>query len=61
MGWDSPIATHYGISGIPTAILVDKEGKVISLRARGPELERLLEEQLGAVTVADTPPVAAPN
>ena len=28
-------------------ILVDKEGKVVSTRARGPELGRLLEELLG--------------
>ncbi|MGB7329276.1 MAG: TlpA disulfide reductase family protein [Rubripirellula sp.] len=48
MGWDNPVATYYGISGIPTAILVDKEGKVVSMRARGKELDRLLEEQLGA-------------
>lgn len=48
-GWDNPLATHYGISGIPTAILVDKEGKVISMRARGQELNRLLVEHLGPV------------
>lgn len=48
-GWDNPLATHYGITGIPTAILVDKEGKVISMRARGQELNRLLEEQLGPI------------
>ncbi len=48
-GWDHPIATYYGVMGIPTVILVDKQGKVISLNARGPELGRLLEEQLGAV------------
>ncbi len=46
-GWDNPLATHYGISGIPTAILVDQEGKVVSLRARGKELDRLLAEMLG--------------
>ena len=46
--WDSnPVATHYGIMGIPTVILVDKEGKVVSTRARGPELGRLLAELLG--------------
>lgn len=33
--------------GIPTVILVDKEGKVVSTRARGEELVRLLAEQLG--------------
>lgn len=47
MGWDHPIASQYGVMGIPTAILVDQKGKVVSLRARGAELDRLLEELLG--------------
>ena len=38
---------HYGITGIPMAILVDKEGKVVSLTARGPELSAQLEQLLG--------------
>ena len=46
-GWNNPLATYYGVNGIPTAILVDKEGKVVSMSARGPELERLLAEMLG--------------
>lgn len=46
-GWDHPIAAYYGIMGIPTVILVDKEGKVVSLNARGPELGRQLKELLG--------------
>ena len=46
-GWNHPLAVHYGISGIPTAILVDKEGKVVSMTARGQELNRLLELLLG--------------
>jgi thiol-disulfide isomerase/thioredoxin len=47
-GWnDNAVATHYGVMGIPTVILVDKEGKVVSTRARGPELGRLLAELLG--------------
>ena len=45
--WNNPLASHYGISAIPTAILVDQEGNVVSLRARGKELDRLLEEILG--------------
>lgn len=49
-GWDAPMADYYGISGIPTAILVDQKGKVVSLRARGAELDRQLEELLGAKT-----------
>lgn len=46
-GWDAPMAVHYGVSGIPTAILVDQAGKVASLRARGRELDRLLASLLG--------------
>jgi len=46
-GWDHPIARYYGVSGIPTAILVDKEGNVISLSARGNRLDASLEEILG--------------
>ena len=42
-----PMATYYGVSGIPTVLLVDKDGKCVSLNARGPELGRLLKEQLG--------------
>lgn len=46
-GWNHPMAVHYGVSAIPMAILVDKQGKVVSLSARGPELSRLLSELLG--------------
>jgi len=44
---DNATATYYGVMGIPTVILVDKDGKVVSTRARGPELGRLLAELLG--------------
>jgi thiol-disulfide isomerase/thioredoxin len=46
-GWNHPMAEQFGINAIPAAILVDKEGKVVSLAARGPELNKLLEELLG--------------
>ncbi len=47
-GWEAnPNATYYGIMGIPTVILVDKEGKVVSTNARGPELGKLLASLLG--------------
>lgn len=49
MGWNNPLAAHYGVSGIPTAILVDKEGKVVSMSARGTRLNKLLEDLLGPV------------
>lgn len=41
----NPATTHYGILGIPAMFLVDREGKVVSVRARGEELTRLLESQ----------------
>ena len=46
-GWNNPLVQYYGVSGIPTAILVDKEGKVVSLSARGQELNRMLSDLLG--------------
>ena len=46
-GWDAPNADYYGVSGIPTAILVDQKGNVVSLRARGVELDTQLEQLLG--------------
>ena len=47
-GWKHPMATRYGISGIPFAMLVDREGKVVSFNARGPRLGELLEKYLGS-------------
>ncbi|MCC9609088.1 TlpA family protein disulfide reductase [Blastopirellula sp. JC732] len=46
-GWNHPLVTYLGIDGIPQAILVDQEGNVINLNARGDkltsELKRLLD------------------
>ena len=36
-----------GIMGIPTVILVGKDGKVVNLEARGEKLGELLEQLLG--------------
>lgn len=44
-GGRNPATNHYGILGIPAMFLVDREGKVVSIRARGEELNRLLETQ----------------
>lgn len=46
-GKEDSLASYYGVSGIPTVILVDKEGKVVSLNARGPELGKMLAQLLG--------------
>ena len=39
---------HYGVQGIPTMILIDKEGKAIHINARGNELNEQLEKIFAA-------------
>jgi peroxiredoxin len=46
-GTDKSLATHYGIIGIPQTILVGRDGKVLALNVRGPQLGRELEKLLG--------------
>jgi thiol-disulfide isomerase/thioredoxin len=48
-----PAADYYGIFGIPAVILIDKEGNVVSLNARGEELGKLLEKELGPAPEKD--------
>lgn len=48
--WSNPLVGYYGISGIPTAILVGKDGKVVNMNARGPVLGEELEKLLGPPT-----------
>ena len=43
-GWQHPLASYYGISGIPTVILIGEDGNVVSLNARGERLGELLDE-----------------
>jgi len=54
-GWNHPTAVYYGIAGIPTVILVNQQGKVVSLNARGPELGKQLEKLLGKAEAVDDP------
>jgi thiol-disulfide isomerase/thioredoxin len=46
-GWEHPALKYYGITGIPAMFLIGKDGNVVSTRARGEELNRLLEGLLG--------------
>ncbi len=46
-GFRHPAAVHCGVTAVPTMILVGKGGHVVSIRARGVELDRLLEKLLG--------------
>lgn len=47
-GWNHPLARKYGVHGLPRAILVDQEGNVIDMNARGETLGRRLRRLLGA-------------
>jgi len=46
-GTDQSLATYYGIIGIPQTVLVGRNGKVVTLQARGPQLGQELEKLLG--------------
>lgn len=45
-GWNSPVSRQYGIYAIPTMWLIDKEGKLISHKARGKKLESMIAKAL---------------
>ena len=43
---DDPLAQQYNITGVPLQWLIDRDGKLISHKARGEDLERLVVEAL---------------
>jgi len=45
-GWDSPLVSKYGITGIPATFLVGKDGKVIATNLRGPALAKAVKAAL---------------
>ncbi len=46
----------FGVAALPTVLLLNKEGTVVSLEARGAELDRLMEMIFEAPTPAEPPP-----
>ncbi|MEX0938399.1 MAG: redoxin family protein [Pirellulales bacterium] len=50
-----PMVSYYGIESIPTAILVGRDGKVVSMEARGEELSRHLVQLIGEEKPDETP------
>ena len=47
--WDNPIAVQFGVMSIPATIMIDREGKVVSLRCRGKVLDDMLLKLIGPV------------
>ncbi len=45
-GWESPIVQRYGVRRIPTSFLIDRKGEVISVKARGNALRKLVRETI---------------
>lgn len=45
--WQSKAAQIYGVRGIPFTVLIDKEGKIIGTKLRGPALEQELQRIFG--------------
>ncbi|MDF3028784.1 MAG: alkyl hydroperoxide reductase/Thiol specific antioxidant/Mal allergen [Fluviicola sp.] len=46
MGWQTPLVQSYGIQGIPHTVLLNREGNIVGVGLRGPQLEQKLIEQL---------------
>ena len=46
-GWSHPLARYYAVNAIPLPILLNREGKVVSMQARGEALGDLLSELIG--------------
>ncbi|WP_438480486.1 TlpA family protein disulfide reductase [Oleiharenicola lentus] len=45
--WKTPLAIHYAVNSIPSMLLLNKEGLIVSTSARGPALETLVKQHLG--------------
>jgi thiol-disulfide isomerase/thioredoxin len=56
--WSHPLVKRYGVTGIPTAILLDKDGKAVNMNARGPILQEELARLLGPADGAAAAPAA---
>jgi thiol-disulfide isomerase/thioredoxin len=53
-GWNSDVSKAYQIQGIPTFVLIDKDGKIITCsapRPSSPDIRKTLDEHLGAMAM----------
>jgi len=47
--WNSPYVKDFGITGVPTSFILDREGRIVAKDLRGEELQKKLAELLGMV------------
>lgn len=60
VGWNNPTAAAYGIMSVPRAILVGKDGRVVSIEAHGEALWDMLLRQIGPAAAPEPPPDGNP-
>ncbi len=53
-GFDHPLIWKCGLDGVPAVYLLDRDGKVVSVKARGPEMEREVAKLLGKAPAPST-------
>ncbi len=60
--FNDPNAVYYGVSGIPTVMVVGKDGNVKALGVRGPKLDAMLAELFGPMPTDEgsTEPLTQP-
>lgn len=46
-GWQNEVAQLYGVGSIPHTVLLDREGKIVAQKLRGPALAQKLAELMG--------------
>lgn len=54
-----PLATAYGVTGIPATFVVDAEGKIVSRGLRGPALEKQIAELVAGLDAKKTAQVGS--
>ena len=51
-GWESAVPNQYGVRSIPFALLVGRDGRIIAVGARGPDLGTAIQHALAQKTAA---------
>lgn len=49
-GWSNPLAKKYDVQGIPATYVLDRDGRVVAIGARGEMLEKIIAKHLSRAT-----------